>query len=501
MDEIKAITEMVWRAPGPVAAAALSAMSLYPDDVIIMTGPVASGKNGWIAACIARAFAMQAPSADGVKHLKVVIARMTYSRLIAATIPSFLDWFPESVGRLVKGSSPITYEIKTDDTHLQVWFVAIDRPEEASRIMGADLSFAVIDEAREVDESVLSALLTRVGRFPALRDCPSGAAFRGIIITSNKSDTRHWLYRACVSEPRKYFHWFDQPSALSPDAENLSSLPGGREWYARKAASLPPDQVEVFIKNQWGFVADGIPVFREFSALAHVSREVLAPVRNESLIIGADIGPTIHPGAVIMQFLESGRVLVLAELYSEGQGAQQFGAACRAFVSRHFHDNPVECVYADPAGSYGTGSDASLPSEVFAAVTGWKVRPSPARSMVDRIEVGQSVLARMVEGIPALRISPSCTVLTSGLANKYCYKQVSSSSGPITSDQILKLHPESDVTEAFLYALAGAGEYGLIREKIALTQRSKRKSMRRAGMVYIAEGVPGGGRWVDNDEN
>ena len=478
----KKIAETVWRAPGPVSQAFVDATLKHPDDILILTGPVSSGKNGCLAAGVANIFAAQKPSADGVRRLKIAIVRATYSRLIAATVPSWLQWWPESVGRMVRGSSPLMYELKAPDAHLQVLFVAIDRPDEASRIMGADLSFAVIDEGREVGEEVIAALLTRCGRYPPLHDGSGGPAFRGLLLTSNKSDTRHWLYRYTVTDARAGFRWFDQPGGLDDGAENLSAMPGGRKWYEGLAARLPPDQVDVLVHNRWGFISEGRPVFSSFSAKAHVSPDVLAPMQREPLICGVDIGPTQNPAMVVLQFSPDGRVLVLGELYSDGTAAQAFGLACRQFVARYFPDNAVSGVYADPAALQRSGSDGTLPMEVFSLASNWKVRPSPLRSMEDRVEVGQSALGRMVNGRPAVAISPNCTALISGLASRYVFKEISTSFGKATSDKILKTHPEGDCVDAWQYALAGAGEYGIIR-----SARSLANSRRRGRGVVIAD--------------
>ena len=75
---------------------------------------------------------------------------------------------------------------------------------------------------------------------------------------TNPPDEDSWIYHRF--EVLKPFNseMFKQPSGLSPKAENLENLDGGRAYYENLAVGKSKDYIKVYIDGQYGYVKDDL---------------------------------------------------------------------------------------------------------------------------------------------------------------------------------------------------------------------------------------------------
>ena len=77
--------------------------------------------------------------------------RNTREQLRDTSIPDFLSWFPDGVaGSYSKTEN--TFRLRFDDVECEVLFRGLDDAKDVRRLLSLQVSFAVMDEFREIDE-------------------------------------------------------------------------------------------------------------------------------------------------------------------------------------------------------------------------------------------------------------------------------------------------------------------------------------------------------------
>lgn len=482
-----------WSPPGPVSKAFFES----PAEVAIFVGPVGSGKTSTAINKLLTLAALQRPSADGIRYSRFVITRSTQQRLLSSTVPSFEEWLG-AVGA-IRRTSPIEKHIRTAGMDLQFDFLGIDQISDVDRIMGANVSAIVIDEAREIQNlhAILGQLITRAGRFPQ-----GGPSFpTRAILLSNPSDKAHDLYKLAVSDVPDGFEVFLAPPAMLPDrvtvnplAENVGNL--SSSYYPMLRRTLPPDRFAVEVMREWGLMTEGKPLVPEFRSGTHLSPHALRPARGQALLIGLD--PGNHPAAIVGSRIETAAGEVRWEIYGELIGANvvssKFAAILKDAVERKFPDNPVQQIFIDPVAYHPSDrDDEKLIADLYGAVTGWPVR-APASHLIEvLLESVRLPFGALVEGAPAILIDPSCQILAAALAGRVCYREATSGTEKVTTDLILKRHPWIDAYSALSYLLGGGGGYAAMREMVRAAKRTNRSGAWREGAVYSMRI----GKWID----
>ena len=460
-----------WQSPGKVASA------FFLDrqhPVCGIMGPVGSGKTGTV---IARLLAMASEQAvsprTGRRMSKWVIMRGTYTDLERTTIPSWHKRVPADFGRFTGGKGrpgehALLYRLPDGSVvDAKFLFAASEGNEQeiASFTKGFEPTGAWLNEADQFPPAMLSSIFERVGRYPELPD--GGPTWSGVLLDFNAPDIDHYLTRDLYDDPLPGHKLYIQPSALSPEAENLHNLPAGYyerqiEILKRKAqkSGRAKNQLRRQILNEFGASGDGEPVFEEYSDQTHLAPDDIEPVKRLPLILGADAGLT--PAVVILQRLPDGRWLVLDELVAEetGVGAVRFGERLGVLLGTpRYVDLRVGEAWADPAGNARASTDEESWMDAISAASGVRFRGVSTNNVLPRLEAVRAPLGRVIDHRPGLLLSRRCRVLRRALVSGYHYRRVSVPGGGERYADVPAKNEYSHVADALQYALLGGGEW------------------------------------------
>jgi len=444
-------------------------------------GPVGSGKTSCCCVEVMRRAMAQEPSViDGVRRSRWAIVRNTNPQLRTTTIKTWLEWFPEDVFGKFNWSPPYTHRIVKGDLDLEVIFLALDRPEDVRKLLSLELTGAFVNEARELPKSIIDAVTMRLRRYPSARH--GGPSWTGLIADTNAPDEDHWWPIMAgevplpdhISEEEgrmlvkpEGWKFFNQPAGMiemkgkdgvvtgyriNPKAENLEYI--GEEYYKQIIQGKSKSWIDVYVMNRLGSVADGRPVYRDFSPAVHVAKEPLNYVDGVPIVVGMDFGLT--PAAVFCQNVRN-RWFVLHEVVTQDMGASGFARLLREEMAKKFPGQNF-VFWGDPAGDHRAQTDEKTPFEILRGA-GIMARPAPTNDPSARIDTVTSVLTRMVEGNPAFVVDPSCKVLIYGFQSGYQYRRLNVSGSERYDDVPDKRNKSSHVHDALQYALCGGGEY------------------------------------------
>lgn len=171
----------------------------HASDAFIrgVMGPVGSGKSvGMCMEIIRRAIQQRCFRDTNIRKSKWGVVRNTFGELKTTTIRTWLEWVPETLGKMTWGS-PIVHSVTIplpDGTvvELEVIFRSLDKPSDIGKLKSLDLTGLFINEVCEEPKAILDMGGARVGRFPAKKD--GGCTWCGIIMDTNAMDTDHWYY-------------------------------------------------------------------------------------------------------------------------------------------------------------------------------------------------------------------------------------------------------------------------------------------------------------------
>lgn len=456
------------------------------DDVVRMIiGPVGSGKSSGCCMEPMRRTLMMPPCADGWRRSRGVIIRNTYGELADTTRRTFEQWFPSTPRGSEGGAYSCVWDendfscvIRVDDgadikVEMEVLFRALDRPEHIKKLLSLELTWAYINECREVPKAVFDMVQTRLDRFPRRADMvtpenPLGEFWSGLWCDTNPCDTDHWIYKLFEEEKptldveieledgsKRMLHvryaLFKQPSGLSKEAENRRHLPPG--YYEKKMVGKDKDWIDVNIRGQYGFVKEGKPVWPEYGDDRHC--KPVAPLPHLPIEIGMDFGLT--PAAVLGQRVPgTGQLQIFDELVATRMGAVNFAKELKALINRSYPGREV-IGWGDPAGEADSQVDERTPFEVVQE-QGLPIDPAPTNDATRRLEAVRGRLTTStIGGAPAFIVDPRCKILRKALGGAYCLERKQVSGEERFKDKPSK-NEFSHVADALQYLCVGGGD-------------------------------------------
>lgn len=382
----------------------------------------------------------QVPGRDGVRRTSAVVVRNTASQLVDTTIKSWNLWFKDGeAGKWL--ATPKNFILRFDDVECEVMFRPLDTPDDVERVLSLEVTFAIIDEFVQIPRAIVEALSGRVGRYPSEKD--GGATNWGIWGSSNTDTEDCWWYEYLYKSPEvshysggawetpderkarllasgleetidpRVIAYFLQPGGLSPGAENLDHLPGGRNYYVNLAKGKSDAWRKQFIDAEWGFSAAGKPVISSFEPARHVALQPLKFNPLIPLVIGLDPGVTCS-AFIFTQMDLWGRLLVFGELIQEGMGASRLiEERLKPYLRLRFPQARV-IISPDPAANNRSQTDERSVVDVFKKH--YEVKVETNNQLPIRLEAIDHFTTRSVEAGPALLIDPKhCPILIRAL--------------------------------------------------------------------------------------
>jgi len=443
-----------WTSPGPVSTAFVDTTA----PVSVLMGPAAGGKTvTGLQRGVLMAFRWP-ETAPGLRRVRFLVMRQRMTDMEASTIPSWLAWYPKSLGHFVgKEGSPKRHAITLRHPdggriELEVHFRGIGEQSVDDALRGFEFSYAYVDECDLMDADVMATLFKRAGRYPAETLAINPRQVWG---TCNAPEPDSWVVREMIENPREGWVLYRQPSGLSPEAENLAVL--GPDFYRQQAAVLPDYERRRFIENIPGLVREEAAVYPEFSEAVHVSPKPLPVLSGAPLRIGVDAGGS--PAAAVLQRAPDGQWRMLAELSTHDReragvvGPRRFGEALAALLAERAPGVAAEVV-ADPAAAFGADREAGESSwiDIVARAAGLPVTTARSQDPTLRMEALRRPLTRLLEaGKPGLVLDPSCRLMARALARDYRWQVTAGRRG----DRAVK-NWASHLVEAAQYALLDA---------------------------------------------
>lgn len=461
--------------------------------ISLVVGPIGSGKTSAGILKIAYHASKMAKGSDGIRHSRCLWLRNTREQLKDTSIPDFLSWYIDGqAGEYMRTDNK--FMLRFGDVECEVLFRGLDETKDVRRLLSLQLSFAVMDEFREINPEIFKAVQGRLGRYPNKALVPPRAEWGtddrgnpvgGCVTDEGKSNAHIWgmtnppdqdtYWEELLSNPPSNCHVTIQPSGRSSQADWLQYLPAG--YYDNLAEGKDEDWVSVYIDNKFGKSLAGMPVFKAFSREMHLSKEPLHYLQSSTspVIIGMDAA--LHPAAVFLQVDFKGKVLVLDEAYAEGCGMSRFlKEKVKPILATRFPGHPA-IVVLDPAARARSQTDEKTALDIIRQ-EGLVVRLASTNNIQARISCVDALLQRLIDGEPGIQIDPRCTGVIAALAGKYRYRKKSDGEAEDKPD---KTHPWSDIADALQYGCLHTDTSGVFAHNL----KRKAVPIQKSNYVYV----------------
>jgi hypothetical protein len=460
----------------------------------ILNGPVGSGKTTAAFMKAVRLASQQAVSVGrtvdlgdgvqrGVRKFKLATIRDTYRSLWKTTIPSWFKRFPADAGEW-NGSvdAPGKHRLQfllPDGTVCDFTneFGAIGENSAEDFMRGYEPTAWYLNELDLLQVEVFNFAKGRWGRFPDMSE--GGPSWWGMIADANAPEFESWLYRDIFTRSGAELaddgvELFVQPGGTSAGAENLVNLPPG--YYVDQAKGQPDWYKFRMIENRPGYSRAGKPVMPEFKDAIHVASRELDMIPGVPIVIGVD--PKTFPSVAFVQSVLTphGRQRrVIDEIQGDqNMGARRFGRLVADYLHAHYPYVKPELIrgIVDPSSTYGADREEGEETwlEIFTATSGIRVAAAPTNKIPMRREALKKPLSELIEGEPAILISPRCKLIRTGLNTGFRYRKMNVAGAERFSEEVEK-NQYADICEALEYAcLADGADYEITERKEYVSQ-------------------------------
>jgi len=385
----------------------------------IIQGPFGSGKSAGCVNEIVRRGHQQAPSTlDGIRKTRWAVIRNSYGQLTDTTMKTFFDWFPPAkygTQQIAQHNYIIT---GFDGVRIEVFFRAMDRPDQVDNLLSLELTGAWLNELREIPKAIWEAVDGRIWRYPSKRE--GGPTWCGIFGDTNPPNEGSWLHELVEKTKPSNLEFFRQPGGRAHDAENLSHLlPPNGGYYRDLAIGKSPEFINVYIDGNYGFTMKGVPVYQlTYSDSLHCAKQVIEPNKNLPLVTGWDF--YLHPAVVFGQLTPRGQLIILDELNGNGMGIERFIEQKVEPLLYDKYRGMSVVGYGDPTGRVRASTDETTCYDVLNKHGFHWVKECHTNAPLARIGAVEHYLTRLVDnGQPGFLLSPNCQMLREGFNGGY----------------------------------------------------------------------------------
>lgn len=434
------------------------------SDVLLLFGPVGTGKS---SACCVKIWMLahsMPPGFDGIKRCRVGVVRKTYSQLSTTTVRTWQEWFPGMDFGDVKGDSPMTHVIKSDDFELEVVFLAVEKLADIDRLKSFEFTAIYVNEAQFFeDPEILNTFLERTNRYP-------GPLFGGglgkllLFMDCNPPSKRHWIYTLFEQKQTPGFAMYKLPAAIlkdaqgkyynNPEADYIKLLGPDKQNYWLDLARLASSEeyIRTQLMGEYGIVEGGLPVHPEFRGVIHKAQKIIKYNPMVQVGLGIDFGNT--PACAVVQLMPDGYLCVLQEYWCTHMSVREF---FRDIVipglDKDFKGwrNNYTSVH-DPAGQSMNADGGTC--QIILRDLGIISHPAASNSLQYR----RDALKYFLTKIPGLLVAENCVMISEGLEGKFKYPLIQSTalSGDKQYQETPKKNMWSHICEALEYI---ASEY------------------------------------------
>lgn len=472
--------------------AVLKAYRLCRKFFHVIRGPLAGRKTRVSIMKIIEMLCQQHANGKKVRNSRIAIVRNTYPDLISTTIHDWRSALEElKLGKITMGHPPthlLDFDLPDGTTvKAEVIFLALDKPEDVRKLRGLNLTFAYVNEMKEIPWAIIEMLFGRVDRYPSQGGKYN--TYAGVFGDTNSWDTEHDLEKQAKkyadSEPDSYerqnYEFFVQPGAVqkvngewkvNPDRENSYFV--DEKYYERQVKINTEDFIKVNLANEIGFYVDGRPVHSQYSDSYHGANVELIPTPGSMVYVGLDFGLT--PAAAFIQKQPDGQWWVFDEITSEDGDAASLAAEVKVRASEWIgrvglSDGRAQLVYmyrGDPSGDNRAQTDRTTPFQIMRGAN-VPAFPASTNDPVIRRAALTKPLERNVKGKPGILFSTRVQSIRKGLSGAWCYKRIQ---GSTNYRDVPDKGKYSHVCEGLEYALMDAGEHAVINAAPGGTTRS-----------------------------
>ncbi|CDX54557.1 conserved hypothetical protein [Mesorhizobium plurifarium] len=487
-----------YKEPGPVAAAYI--MSQGPIDLIM--GPWGSGKTVASIFKIVRHAGVDFPICrDGVVHVRWAAIRDTYREMAKTALASWLEAFPKGGPYTASDKDafsggqdrPVKHILEWDvarkwwtrggwenrptKVRLEMEFGAIGEQNLDSFFKGYEISGGWLNECDLVHEDAPGRLYGRTGRYPPRAevmewegerlgwstDPDSGVETinvpRIVCGDYNPPDESNWTYKRHIEEPEKWpgYHFFQQPSGLSPRGENrIGKTRHQYEEEERQFGGADAPEARRNVHGMYAPKAAGTVIFSRFNILRNKAGDDLRIVPELPFYMGMDAGG--RPACGLGQFMPSGQFRMQREVTSDPKivtGPARFAASIMEVLLKDYRGVRCGGAWADPSSWYGADKTAGELAwvETVQMALQIPIQPTFSNDLGSRFEAVDWYLGDIDANTPRLLVDPSCKHTLRGFVSQYQLTK-HSTLGKTDGLQVEK-NEYSHIMEAWQYLLFG----------------------------------------------
>jgi len=298
----------------------------------------------------------------------------------------------------------------------------------------------------------------------------------------NPPDEDHWL--AIMAEgignpevtnengtlkfPSDKFAFFQQPSGLSPLAENTKNL--DENYYSDLCLGKDKDWINVFVHGRYGAIKSGKGVYEgSFDEEQHMAKEEIKPIKGLPIILGFDFGIA---ACTMAQYTLRGELNILYEFVADGSmDIERFlMEQVNPFVESNLKGFELIGV-GDPTGTYGAQQTSRTCIEICNE-NGIPTEPAYTNEPAARVNSVTRFLTRLVDGKAALQVSPKCKIIKKGFKGGYHYPLKQTSSASLKPVKNKYSHPHDTVQYICLFC---SGEIERVKRKARQGRRFQRR--------------------------